>query len=104
MRALNLDPVRRYILTQTSIRFAGSSNKFIGKKLKFPRYRPGVAQRVGRGIAILFRDRGTRRGRVVSSTSRPHFTPRKDPVPILQEAGRAPGPVWTGGMKYYVLF
>jgi len=23
--------------------------------------------------------------------------PRKDPVPILQEAGWAPGPVWTGG-------
>ena len=26
------------------------------------RYRPGVAQRVGRGIALLFHDRGTRRG------------------------------------------
>ena len=24
-------------------------------------------------------------------------TPGKDPVPILQEAGWAPGPVWTGG-------
>jgi hypothetical protein len=23
-------------------------------------------------------------------------TPRKDPVPIVQEAGLAPGPVWTG--------
>jgi len=23
--------------------------------------------------------------------------PRKDPVPILQEDGWAPGPVWTGG-------
>jgi len=34
---------------------------------------------------------------VVSSTSRPHFSPGKDPVPILQEAGWAPGPVWTGG-------
>jgi len=33
---------------------------------------------------------------VVSSTPRPHFTPGKDPVPILQEAGWAPGPVWTG--------
>ena len=29
--------------------------------------------------------------------SRPHFTPGKDPVPILQEAGWAPGPVWGGG-------
>jgi len=51
----------------------------------------------GRGIALLFRDRGTRRGRVVSSTTRPHFTPGKDPVHILQEAGWASGPVWTGG-------
>ena len=34
---------------------------------------------------------------VVSSTPRPQFTPGKDPVPILQEAGWAPGPVWTGG-------
>ena len=24
------------------------------------------------------------------------FTPRKDPVSIVQEAGWAPGPVWTG--------
>ena len=51
---------------------------------------------VGRGIALLFHDRGTRRGRVVSSTPRPHFTPGKDPVPILQETGWAPRPVWTG--------
>jgi hypothetical protein len=34
---------------------------------------------------------------VVSSTPRPHFTPGKNPVPILQVAGWAPGPVWTGG-------
>jgi len=61
------------------------------------RYRPGVAQRVGRGIALLFHDRGTRRGWVVSSTHRQRFTPGKDSVPILQEAGWAPGPVWTGG-------
>ena len=25
----------------------------------------------------------------------PLSTPRKDPVPIVQEAGWAPGPVWT---------
>jgi hypothetical protein len=60
-------------------------------------YRPGVAQRVVRGIDLLFHDRGTRRGWVVSSMSRPHFTTLKDPVPILQEAGWAPGLVWTGG-------
>ena len=55
--------------------------------VKWSRYRPGVAQRVGRSIALLFHDRGTRRGWVVSSTPRPHFTPGKDPVPIVQEAG-----------------
>jgi len=63
------------------------------RKVKWSRYRPGVAQRVGRGIALLFHDRGTRMGWVISSTPRPHFTPRKDPVPILQEAGWAPGSV-----------
>jgi hypothetical protein len=31
-------------------------------KVKFSRYRPCVAQRVGRGIALLFHDSGTRRG------------------------------------------
>ena len=66
-------------------------------KLKWSRYRPGVAQRVGRGIALLFHDRGTRRGWVVSSTARPHFTPGKDRLPILQEAWWAPVPVWTSG-------
>ena len=25
------------------------------------------------------------------------LTPGKDPVPIVQEAGWTPGPVWTGG-------
>ena len=54
-----------------------------GKKVKVSLYRPGVAQRVRRVIALLFHDRGTRRGWVV--------TPRKDPVPILQEAGWASG-------------
>jgi hypothetical protein len=32
---------------------------------------------------------------VVSSTPRPHFTPGKNPLPILQVADWAPGPVWT---------
>ena len=56
-----------------------------------------MAQSVGRGIALHFQDRGTRRGWVVSSTPRPYFTPGKDPVPIVQEAGWASGPIWTGG-------
>ena len=71
--------------------------EYVKVKVKRSRYRPGVAQRVGRGIALLFHDRGTRRGWVVSSTPRPHFTSGKGPVPIVQEAAWAPGPVWTGG-------
>jgi len=70
---------------------------YIKVKVKWSRYRPRVARRVGRGIALLFHDRSTRRGWAVSSTPRPHFTPGKDPVPILQEARWAPGSVWTGG-------
>jgi hypothetical protein len=39
---------------------------------------------------------GTRRGWGVSVTPRPVTSPGKDPVPITQETGCAPGPVWTG--------
>jgi hypothetical protein len=45
--------------------------------------------------ATLFLDLGTRRGK--ESVSLPgRFAPGKDPVPIVLEAGWAPGPVWTG--------
>ena len=70
---------------------------YIYTKVKWSPYRPGVTQRVGRGITLLFHDCGTRSEWVVSSTPRPHSIPGKDPVPIVQEAGWAPGPVWTGG-------
>ena len=55
-----------------------------------------TAHRGSRGIALPFHDHGTRRGRGVRVTPRPHFTPGKDPIPIVQEAGWASGPVWTG--------
>jgi hypothetical protein len=55
-------------------------------KVKCSHYRPGCGP-----------EGGTRRGWVVCSTPRPYFTPGKDPVPIVQEAGWAPGLVWTGG-------
>ena len=55
-----------------------------------------TAHRGSTGIALPFHDRGTRRGWWVSIMPRPLFTPGKDPVPIVQEAGWAPGPVWTG--------
>ena len=55
-----------------------------------------MAHRGSRGIALPFLDHGTRRGWGVSVTPWPLFTPGKDPVPIVQEAGWAPEPVWTG--------
>jgi len=70
-------------------------------KVQWSRYRPGVAQRVGSsGIALLFPDCGNRRGRMVSSTPRPHFTAGNDQVPILLEARWVPGPVWMGGKSH----
>ena len=54
-----------------------------------------TAHRRSRGVALLFHDHGTRRGWRVSSTLRPFFTPGKDPVPLVEEAGWAPGSVWT---------
>ena len=96
-----LNMVSAILCTLLALTFTGDSDwgqcVWEKRKVKWPRYRPGVAQRVGRGIALIFHDRGTRRGWVVSSTPRPHSTSRKDPVPILQEAGWTPGPVWTGG-------
>ena len=55
-----------------------------------------TAHRGSRGIALPFHDHGTRMGWEVSVTPRPLFAPGKDPVPIVQEAGWAPGSVWTG--------
>ena len=100
-------------LTQMSLRKLGTvgymmSGRFVRSecsvimlcfhvKVKCSYYRPSVAWRVGRGIALLLRDHGTRRGWVVSSKPQLHFTPGKDLVPNVQEAGWAPGPVWMGG-------
>ena len=55
-----------------------------------------TAHRGSRGIALPFLDHGTRRGWGVSVTPLPFFNPGRDPVPIVQEAGWAPGPVWAG--------
>ena len=61
------------------------------------RLRTGLMAHTGsRGIALLFLDHGTRRGWEVSITPWPLFNPGKEPVPIVQEAGWAPGLVWTG--------
>ena len=54
------------------------------------------AQRGSRGIALLFLDLGTEDGDGWSAPRPGRFAPGKDPVPIVQGAGWAPGPVWTG--------
>ena len=57
-----------------------------------------TAYRENRGIALPFHHHGTiEEGGVVNVTARPFFTTGKVPVPIVQEAGWGPGPVWTGG-------
>jgi hypothetical protein len=48
------------------------------KKVKQSRYRPEQAQKVGTGIALLFRDVGARRGCVVIITPRSLY-PRERP-------------------------
>jgi len=59
--------------------------------LKWSRYRPGVAQRVGRGKALLFHDRGTSRGEW--SAARPGCTlpPGKTRYPFYRRLGGTQG-------------
>ena len=56
------------------------------KNVKWFRYRPGVAQRVGRVIALLFHDHGTRRG----------MSGQQDPPAALYRRERT-GTHFTGG-------
>jgi hypothetical protein len=55
-----------------------------------------TAHRGSRVIALPIHEHDTRRWWGASLTPRPFFTPEKDPVPIVQEAGWTLGPVWTG--------
>jgi hypothetical protein len=57
----------------------------------WPRYRPGVAQRVGRVVALLFHDHDTRRGWVVSSTPWPTLPPGKNRYPFYRRLGGLQG-------------
>jgi hypothetical protein len=61
----------------------------ISYKVKLSHYRPKVAYRMSSIIALLFLNLSTRRGWVVSTTHLPLYTQER------QEAGWAPGPVWT---------
>ena len=59
--------------------------------------RDRTTHRGSSGIALPFHDHGTRRRYGVRVTPRPLFTPGKDPVLIVQEAGWASVSVWMGG-------
>jgi hypothetical protein len=52
------------------------------------------AQRGGTRIALPFPYPWHEKGVEWLDPRLGRFTPRKDPVPIVQEAGWAPGPVW----------
>jgi len=56
-----------------------------------------TAEQAKKAQAYLYSFFNLGAGRGDWSTPRPsHFTPGEDPVPTLQEAGWAPGPVCTG--------
>jgi len=59
---------------------------YIKVKVNWSHYRPGVAQRVGRGIALLFHDRGTRR-----------WVSGQQHVPTALYPRERPGTHFTGG-------
>jgi len=69
-----------------------NNNNNNNNKIKFSRYRSGVAQSVGRGIALLFHDRGTRRGEW--SAARPGRTlpPGMTRYPFYRRLGGPQGP------------
>ena len=54
-------------------------------KGKWSRYRPDMAQRVGKGIALLFHDCGTRRGEWSAACPGRTLPPGKTSTPILQD-------------------
>jgi hypothetical protein len=63
-----------------------------------PHDMPMQARIGGGGIARTHSQPGTRRRWVVSTMLRllqPRFSPEKDPLPIVQEAGWASEPVWA---------
>jgi hypothetical protein len=74
MAGLFLKVRRRYVL-------------IVKGKVKQSRYRPELAQRVQRGIALPFRDLGARRGWVVSTTPRPLYLPGKTRYPLYRRLG-----------------
>jgi hypothetical protein len=64
-------------------------------KVKFTLYQDLKVQSSSRDIALLSLTSALVRGQW-SAPLPSRFTPGNDPVPIVQEAGLAPGPVWMG--------
>jgi hypothetical protein len=60
-----------------------------------------VTQKGRRGITLLILYLSTRWGWVVNAMPRPLFSrgKKKAPIPIVEEAVYAPGPIWTGMKK-----
>jgi len=61
------------------------------KKVKWSRYRSGVAQRVGRCTALLLHDRGTRRGEWSAARPGPALPPVKTRYPFYRRLGGPQG-------------
>ena len=59
-------------------------------------YTGRTAHRGSRGIALPFHEDGTIKEVRVKCHAPAALYPGKDPVPIVQEAGWTPGPIWTG--------
>ena len=68
-----------------------SKKHLLEVKVKFSLYRPGVAQRVGRGIALLFQDHGTRRGEWSAAGTGRTLPPRKTRYPFYRRLGGPQG-------------
>jgi hypothetical protein len=92
---------RSYFLKYIDISFVEVQNKLYiselvyGLKVKVNLEQATKAQKGSRGIALSFFNLGARWGGW--STPRPgRFTPGKKPVPVLYEAGWAPGSVCPG--------
>jgi len=60
-------------------------------KLNWSRYRLGVAQRVGRGVALLFHDRYTRRGEWSAARLGHTLPPGKTRYPLYRRLGGTQG-------------
>jgi hypothetical protein len=71
-------------------------------KVKFTIEQPMKAQRGSRGISLLFSfNLGARSGWVISATLWLLYSWKRDPVPIVKEAGWIPGQVWMGAENFF---